>query len=211
MTTITQLRDPAELASDIATLSSVDWPVVWRGYEALPESELRDWCAQFGWRLEEVNRVLDLTVGLPTGGTLHLYQRRPPHGGSRIDELRQVSWQVEAASVEENDTILDLAAAAWPEYLNAARDVLGTPVWSGSWEDPHFPESERWLPQELRMIDRDPYRLAVWAATAIGGPIIELWVNVSHGTASRLGPGGAAIQLTVLPSEQDPDGDGGIP
>jgi hypothetical protein len=49
MTTITQLRDPAELASDIATLSTVDWPVLWRGYQGLPESELSDWCAQFGW------------------------------------------------------------------------------------------------------------------------------------------------------------------
>jgi hypothetical protein len=206
MTTITQLRDPAELASDIAALSSVDWPVLWRGYEALPDSELRDWCAQFGWRLESIDRVLDLSVSLPTGGKLDLYQVPSPHGPNRIGELSQTNWQAQAATIDENPLAIDQAASIWPEYLSAARGVLGAPAWSGTWEDPEFPKSERWAPRDDRLVDRQPYRLAVWTTDTAGGPVIELWVNLMHGMVSNQGTGSASVRLALHAPEQSHDG-----
>jgi hypothetical protein len=205
------MRSPAELSSDVASLSGIDWPTVWRGFGRVPQLALREWCAQFGWETGPIDRAMNMTVHLPTGGSFVLYQRRPPSHGLHIDQLEQVSWREEANAVEENDSVMNHAAAVWNDYRHALRDVLGPPSWAGTWESADFPESARWLPRAERLVERQPYRLAEWARAAPADPTIHLWVNVAFAQPSLLNPAKASIRLTLYAPENPQSPGAGMP
>ncbi|WP_149825789.1 hypothetical protein [Streptomyces tailanensis] len=189
-------ESPQRLAEELAGLEHVDWPAIWAG-PPNPGPALNDWCALFGWKPLPQDRVL--AVRTATGGRLSLTPVAEG-GWSPVQSLRWTTWHLRAGNSSENDQVLEIAADAWPRYEAAARGVLGTPEFSGAWDSPTFPEprgTDHWLPsREMRLSDRDPYRLAVWRGTGSEDPVIALQV-LSGGVTPR-GVGLRAVMISVV-------------
>jgi hypothetical protein len=114
-----------------------------------------------------------------------------------VSEVDAVLWHGRAATTEDNDGLLSVSEEAWPAYVAAIDSRLGPPDLSTTWAADDFPESPRWLPRELRMEERKPYRLAVWGPARPDGPTTEMWINLAHGTATRRFTGGAYLRLAL--------------
>ncbi|EMF53033.1 MULTISPECIES: hypothetical protein [Streptomyces] len=203
MPTIQIDESPQRLAEELAGLEHVDWPAIWAG-PPYPGPALNDWCALFGWKPLPEDRVL--AVRTATGGRLSL---TPVTGGgwSPVRSLGWTTWDITADNSDENEQVLETAAEFWPRYEAAAREVLGTPEFSGAWDSPAFPEprsNERWLPSpERRLRTRNPYRLTVWRGAGAEEPVIVLRA-VSGGVTSRgVGLRGVMINVGCYPQETE--------
>ncbi len=200
MTTLRIDRSPEQLTEELRGLEHVDWPAVWAGPPS-PGQALDDWCALFGWRPLAGERIL--SVHSATGQRMALY---PVHSGgwAPVKNLNWTSWHLRADNADENYLVLERAAEAWSAFEAAARTVLGEPVFSGSWDDPAFPEppiEHHWLVQrEDRLEDQDPYRMAVWPAAGPEDRVTVLTVNLGITPL----PGekrGALINVNCYPPE----------
>ncbi|MFM9457527.1 hypothetical protein ACSCB1_39855 [Streptomyces europaeiscabiei] len=192
---------PQRLAEELAGLEHVDWPAIWAG-PPYPGPALNDWCALFGWKPLPEDRVL--SVRTATGGRLTL---TPVVGGgwSPVRSLGWSTWHITASDADENDQVLETAAEVWPSYEAAAREVLGTPEFSGAWDSPAFPEPQgksHWLlPREMRLRTRNPYRLAVWRGAGAEEPVVVLKA-FSGGVSTRgVGLRGVVINVDCYPQE----------
>lgn len=200
MTTLRIERSPEQLAEELRGLEHVDWPAVWAG-PPNPGQALDDWCALFGWRPLAGERIL--SVHSATGQRIALY---PVDGGgwAPVQNLNWTTWHLRADSAAENDLVLTQAAEAWTAFEAATRGVLGDPMFSGSWDDPGFPEpphEHHWLaPREIRHEDMDPYRMAVWPAAGAEGRITVLTVNLGL-TPLPGEPRGVLINVDCYPPE----------
>ncbi|MEV6378737.1 hypothetical protein AB0M31_04865 [Streptomyces sp. NPDC051773] len=194
---------PQRLAEELAGLEHVDWPAIWAG-PPYPGPALNDWCALFGWKPLPEDRVL--AVRTATGGRLSL---DPVIGGgwSPVQSLGWTSWKVTANNSDENEQVLETAAEAWPRYEAAAREVLGTPEFSGAWDSSTFPEprgQERWLPsRERRLRTRNPYRLALWRGAGAEDPVIVLKAFSGGVTPRGIGLRGVMINVDCYPQETE--------
>lgn len=194
-------RTPQDLAAELAGLSHVDWPAIWAG-PPNPGQPLDDWCALFGWRPTSFERVL--SVRTPTGEKLYLYPVRSG-GWSPVGNLSWSTWHLSADTQEENEAVLERGAEVWPAYEAAARGVLGTPEFSGAWDDPAFPEpqhDEHWLlPKDIRLEDRNPYRMAMWRDPSPEGPLTVMELYSGGVTNRGIGKRGVMINVDFYPQE----------
>ncbi|MFD9042218.1 hypothetical protein [Streptomyces bottropensis] len=196
-------ESPQRLAEELTGLEHVDWPAIWAG-PPYPGPALNDWCALFGWKPLPQDRVL--AVCTATGGRLSL---QPVVGGgwTPVQSLGWTTWHITASNSEENEQVLETAAEVWPRYEAAAREVLGTPEFSGAWDDPSFPEprgGDHWLPsREMRLSDRDPYRLAVWRGANPEEPVIALAAFSGGVTPRGVGLRGVMIEVDCYPQETE--------
>jgi hypothetical protein len=194
-------ESPQRLAEELAGLGHVDWPGVWAG-PPFPGQALNDWCALFGWTPLPQDRILNVRTA--TGSQLTL-QPVYEGGWSPVRSLSWTNWHLQADNSDENDSVLERAAEAWPSYEAAAREVLGTPEFSGAWDSSAFPEPESlgpWLPsRERRLRNRNPYRLAVWRGASAEEPVITLKVFSSGVTPSGAGLRGVGINVDCYPQE----------
>ncbi|MFJ8944110.1 hypothetical protein ACIRG4_12780 [Streptomyces sp. NPDC102395] len=196
-------ESPQQLGRELAGLEHVDWPAVWAG-PPNPGQALDDWCALFGWKPLAEDRVL--SVRTATDGRLTLTPV-VEGGWSPVRSLGWTTWHLRADSSDENDQVLQTAAEAWPRYEEAARAVLGTPEFSGSWDSPDFPEPRgrgHWLPsRERRLRNRTPYRLAVWRGASAEEPTVALEVFSGGVTPSGAGLRGVTINVGCYPQETE--------
>ncbi|MFJ8507688.1 hypothetical protein [Streptomyces avermitilis] len=196
-------ESPQQLAAELAGLRHVDWPAVWAG-PPNPGQALDDWCALFGWKPLAQDRVL--AVRTPTGGRLSITPVTEG-GWSPVKSLGWTAWHLRADASDENDRVLELAAAAWPAYEAAAREVLGEPEFSGAWDSPDFPEppaGAHWLPsRERRLRTRNPHRFAVWRGAGPEEPVIVMEMFSGGVTPTGLGRRGVMINLDCHPQETE--------
>ncbi|MFE9257589.1 hypothetical protein [Streptomyces sp. NPDC006879] len=200
MLTETTGRTAEDLAAELRGLQQVDdWPSVWSGPPQGGSSEFVQWCERYGWQPRTSDRQLLLRTA--TGGSWTFYSKTEGEW-SPLASLTHYPWQVRAEAAEENGEVLTAAAGAWPVFLAAAVGVLGAPTWSGSWDDPEFPEPPHpsyWPDREFRMRSRRPYEFAYWApdGTTSGQPFLVLSQSVGFSTWTTSAPGGSAIALDV--------------
>ncbi|WP_216591638.1 hypothetical protein [Streptomyces brasiliscabiei] len=196
-------ESPQRLAEELAGLEHVDWPAIWAG-PPNPGPALNDWCALFGWKPLPEDRVL--AVRTATGGRLRLAPVTEG-GWTPVQSLGWTTWHVTASNSAENEEMWETVANVWPAYEAAAREVLGTPEFSGAWDDPSFPEPQgrdHWLPsREMRLNDRDPYRLAVWRGTSAEEPVVVLAAYSGGVTPRGAGLRGVMIEVDCYPQETE--------
>ena len=191
-------RTPDELAADLVELSRVDWGLVWPGRSG---ADAQRWSAQFGWRLEQIDRMEDLVVRLRSGGTLDvLHDRKVPYPHP-VKWVGLDVWSATAQTVADNAGLFVSADHEWPRYLAAGSRAIGEPGISTAWDDPEFPDSSRWPDREDRLRQRRPYRLAGWL---VSGAIMELDVSPSGSAAANSYPGRILLSLAVRPSQARP-------
>ncbi|GAA0485487.1 hypothetical protein GCM10010361_57910 [Streptomyces olivaceiscleroticus] len=192
---LTAEQSPDDMAEELRGLGYVDWPAVWSG-PPMPGPSLDDWCALFSWRPISVERVLRVRT---MSGTQLVLQPVRPGGWSPVSAAEYTVWHLTAGSPEEDELVLEEGAAAWSEYVAAARGVLGEPVFAGSWNDPDFPEPPdewHWLtPSEPRLKRRNPYRMAMWRSPDPEGPVTEL--SLRHGGKARSGAGRRGVMVIL--------------
>lgn len=190
-------RTAQDLAAELAGLQGVDWASVWAGPPQGGSAEFRAWCGRYGWEPQTVEGNLDVLTG--AGGQLTLWSDGMWHP---VHRLAHYALSLRASSPAENAEVVELADAAWPEYLSAAESVMGPAVWSGTWDAPDFPESPEprfWRSKDARLRTRSPYRLAYWkpVGDTPGQAFFVLKQSVSFPTWTTDMPGSSTITLNV--------------
>ena len=147
---------PARLAEDLGALARVDWTRLW----AEPITNEVAWCLSFGWGYYSTCRWTNrMDIRLDVFSMWHIEIEVDRHKHAKCFE--HGAWSV---YFEDALAVSTAALAAWDEYLPAITAVLGQPVTLTSWDDPHFPDGERWSARR-RHEDQSPYRLALWRFT----------------------------------------------
>ncbi|MEC4018254.1 hypothetical protein [Streptomyces sp. H27-D2] len=202
-------RAPQDLAAVLSTLIAVDWPTMWS--PPRPGEQLTSWCARYGWTPQPSDR--ELAVAAADGARFSFYAT-PGGTWAPVTLISHVAWEIEADAPAENNAVLAHAAQVWPDFLNAARGVLGEPAWSGAWNSPGFPgfpdtAHAYWPTPDFRMREQDPHRMAYWRPADPTLPTLVLTVNVAFTASRPQEPGGAGLTLSVFsPSAGHENNDG---
>ncbi|MCS0635022.1 hypothetical protein NX801_04985 [Streptomyces sp. LP05-1] len=195
-------HDPAALLTEVNALLPVDWPALWAGIPT--DTARRDqWCEGFGW--QPLWESWGLWVRTRDDGRLHL---AAAGAGRPVVAVEYNAWQVRGDSADQNPELMAAATDRYHAHLTALRTVLGEPRWEGAWDAPDFPEPPapgRWPTPERRLRHQDPHRLAGWAFSTPGAPVIALTANLGPTTAGTEFAGGASVNLTFHgPADPEP-------
>ncbi|MEV7519481.1 hypothetical protein [Streptomyces sp. NPDC091371] len=197
MLTETTGRTPQDLAAELEGLRGVDWASVWEGPPQGGSSAFYKWCDRYGWEPQPGDR--NLVVRTRSGGRLTFESSDLWHP---VNRLTYRASRLAATDPSDNAAVVDGAAQAWQQFLEAAEGVLGPAQWTGAWDAEDFPEPpERafWGNRDFRLETRDPYRMAFWAPLGEhpGQALLVLDQAISFQAWSSDAPGASVIVLKV--------------
>ncbi|MFG3553866.1 hypothetical protein ACGGAQ_05700 [Micromonospora sp. NPDC047557] len=155
----------------------MNWAKVWAGDGNA--STAQDWARSLGLHLTDLDPDNNLTLALPSGGSLTLFRRQH---GTQFEQALTVTWKMRAHRASENSAVIEQALAAWTGYYEAAVGALGSP------------ERE---PRVDVVGDTGP--AALFKPTD-GPALFELRVNRATGMTEGARPGSASIRVLIHPA-----------
>lgn len=176
--------EPDQLPADLRQLRRVRWPDVVNWSQQSVE-RFESHLADLGWQLVTFDPVPALR--LPSGAVYELDEKD--------QSVSNWAWRARASTISENDGLFGRADRAWPRYLAAASDAIGAPDATFAWDDSGFVPLYHWTQDDVRLRERNPYRLARWDFDQVQ---LLLWVNVFTGTSTKRRPGTVALVVTLL-------------